>query len=309
MVQPKRKYHTRHEVRRLSFQNLGAIAGYQVLSRDACARQLHAVLDDKSPCVRFTAPSVIMPYTHNMVSTVHVLMHGGKLDLDFIARCMRYSNYDRKRFAAITVRIANPKITALLFSSGKLVVTGAVSKQMAMNATRLIMDNIKRLHARSQITYKQHLIQNIVCNVRVPNITSIDIARIYKERNNLCTYQPKIFPGLIFRPSLSPIVLLVFESSRIIVTGGRTYNDILSGFNEVFVVLQQYFRSGSAAAHAPGSVVSHVADVDHVEEAKKRDPEHLEEASGKVHAALFDQVAAHEQDGEQKKTANAQNAQ
>lgn len=242
MVHPKRQYHTRDGVQRASFRNVNVLEAYQTLAPAACLDRLHAVLDHKSPCVRFTPREHIMPYTHNMVSTVHIVMHGGKMDLDFIARCMRYSTYDRKRFAAITVRIANPKITALLFSSGKLVVTGAVSKQMAMNATRQILQNIKRLHLRAHITYRQHLIQNIVCNVRVPDVMSIDIMRIYRERNNLCTYQPKIFPGLIFRPTRSPIVLLVFQSSRIIVTGGRKYNDILTGFHEIFPMLQDYFQ-------------------------------------------------------------------
>jgi hypothetical protein len=37
------------------------------------------------------------------------------------------------------------------------------------------------------------------------------------------------------------IVLLIFKSSRIIVTGVRTYADILSGFAEISEVLRPYF--------------------------------------------------------------------
>ena len=36
-----------------------------------------------------------------------------------------------------------------------------------------------------------------------------------------------LFPGLILRPDNSPIVLLIFKSSRIVVTGARTYDDIV----------------------------------------------------------------------------------
>lgn len=100
---------------------------------------------------------------------------------------------------------------------------------------------IRALYCRSTFTYGAHCTQNIVCNVHVPNAFSIDIMRIYNEKNSQCTYQPKIFPGLIFRPSCSPIVLLIFKSSRIIVTGARTYADILSGFAEIFEVLRPYF--------------------------------------------------------------------
>ena len=92
------------------------------------------VLDRKAPCVGFCEQPKVLPCTHNMVSTVHFKGSQPKIDLAFIANSTRYSTYDRKRFAAITIRITNPKVTALLFSSGKLVVTGAVSRQMYAHA-------------------------------------------------------------------------------------------------------------------------------------------------------------------------------
>ena len=92
------------------------------------------MLDRKAPCVGFCEQPKVLPCTHNMVSTVHFKGSQPKIDLAFIANSTRYSTYDRKRFAAITIRITDPKVTALLFSSGKLVVTGAVSRQMYAHA-------------------------------------------------------------------------------------------------------------------------------------------------------------------------------
>jgi TATA-box binding protein (TBP) (component of TFIID and TFIIIB) len=122
---------------------------------------------------------------------------------------------------------------------------------------------VRALYCRSTFTYGAHCTQNIVCNVHVPDAFSIDIMRMYSEKNSQCTYQPKIFPGLIFRPSCSPIVLLIFKSSRIIVTGARTYADILSGFAEIFEVLRPYFTqcvSGEAAEAAAGTQVVATAE-------------------------------------------------
>jgi TATA-box binding protein (TBP) (component of TFIID and TFIIIB) len=117
---------------------------------------------------------------------------------------------------------------------------------------------IRALYCRSTFTYGAHCTQNIVCNVNVPDALSIDITRIYTEKNSQCTYQPKIFPGLIFRPSCSPIVLLIFKSSRIIVTGARTYADILSGFAEIFEVLRPYFTQCTRVEAAATGAVSAV---------------------------------------------------
>lgn len=64
---------------------------------------------------------------HNMVSTS--IVHGSHMpiNLSLLAMLLPCSTYDRRRFAAITIRIDNPRCTALLFTSGKLVITGVKS--------------------------------------------------------------------------------------------------------------------------------------------------------------------------------------
>ena len=69
-----------------------------------------------------------------MVSTIHIKTNSVKIDLDMISGCISNSAYNKKTFANLTIRIDEPKTTALLFSSGKLVITCASSKQMAIAA-------------------------------------------------------------------------------------------------------------------------------------------------------------------------------
>ena len=56
---------------------------------------------------------------HNLVGTCEISSSIMPIDLEFVARCLPNSFYDRKRFAAITIRITSPVCTALLFTSGK----------------------------------------------------------------------------------------------------------------------------------------------------------------------------------------------
>lgn len=49
------------------------------------------------------------------------------IDLDRIFSLIPCSHYNRKKFAAITIRISEPTVTALLFTSGRLVITGSKS--------------------------------------------------------------------------------------------------------------------------------------------------------------------------------------
>lgn len=64
---------------------------------------------------------------HNMVSTSILQCSEMPINLSLLAMLLPCSTYDRRRFAAITIRLENPRCTALLFTSGKLVITGVKS--------------------------------------------------------------------------------------------------------------------------------------------------------------------------------------
>eukprot|EP01018_Ginkgo_biloba_P015576 Gb_31321 [translate_table: standard] len=59
-----------------------------------------------------------LPSVTNIVSTVNL---DCKLDLKAIALQARNAEYNPKRFAAVIMRIREPKTTALIFASGKMV--------------------------------------------------------------------------------------------------------------------------------------------------------------------------------------------
>ena len=63
-------------------------------------------------------PSGIIPTLQNIVATVNL---GCKLELKKIAMGARNAEYNPKRFAAVIMRIREPKTTALIFASGKMV--------------------------------------------------------------------------------------------------------------------------------------------------------------------------------------------
>ena len=80
-------------------------------------------------------PSGIVPTLQNVVATVDL---GCPLDLKTIAMHARNAEYNPKRFAAAIVRIKDPKTTALIFASGKMVCTGAKSEDFARLAAKKV---------------------------------------------------------------------------------------------------------------------------------------------------------------------------
>ena len=181
-----------------------------------------------------------VPQCHNIVSTSQILSSQVQINLQRLADLFPFTSYDRKRFAAITIRLANPHCTCLLFGSGKLVITGSTSYNACIVAAHEITRILRQANPRHWFEVTSCVVQNIVAHVELPPGTTIDLEKLYGAFCECSTYQRSIFPGLVLRPPRSPIVLLVFTSGRIVCTGGRSYDDIYYGFAQMYDTLQKY---------------------------------------------------------------------
>jgi len=65
---------------------------------------------------------------------------------------------------------------------------------------------------------------------------------MYTRLNLHCTYQKNMFPGLIYRPHASPVVLLCFFSGKIVITGGRTERDVVEGWRRLWPTMRVFVR-------------------------------------------------------------------
>ncbi|CAG8693116.1 24336_t:CDS:2 [Dentiscutata erythropus] len=156
----------------------------------------------------------IVPQLQNIVATVNL---GCKLDLKTIALHARNAEYNPKRFAAVIMRIREPKTTALIFASGKMVVTGAKSEDDSKLASRKYARIIQKLGFNARFT--DFKIQNIVgsCDVKFP----IRLEGLAYSHGHFSSYEPELFPGLIYRMVKPKIVLLIFVSGKIVLTGAK----------------------------------------------------------------------------------------
>jgi hypothetical protein len=89
-----------------------------------------------------------IPLCHNIVSTSQIRFSLQEIDLQRLASLFPFTSYDRKRFAAITIRLANPHCTCLLFGSGKLVITGSTSFHACIVASQTITDMLREVNPR-----------------------------------------------------------------------------------------------------------------------------------------------------------------
>lgn len=105
------------------------------------------------PCSELQTP---IPLCHNIVSTSQIISSIQEIDLQRLASLFPFTSYDRKRFAAITIRLANPHCTCLLFGSGKLVITGSTSFHACIVASQTITEMLREVNPRYCIPSHQH---------------------------------------------------------------------------------------------------------------------------------------------------------
>jgi transcription initiation factor TFIID TATA-box-binding protein len=165
--------------------------------------------------------------------------------LKWIALKARNAEYNPSRFAAVIMRIRDPKTTALIFSSGKMVCTGAKSEGESRLAARKYCRIIQKL-GYTNARWTDFTIQNIVgsCDVGFP----VKLEQLAKDHSNFCSYEPELFPGLIYRMVEPKIVLLIFVSGKIVLTGAKIHADINRAFNNIYPVLRSYKKEGETVS-------------------------------------------------------------
>jgi len=170
----------------------------------------------------------------NVVATV-VLDIKEKIDLNIIARKYADVEYNPERFPGLVMRIATPKATILIFSTGKMVVTGL---RKASEAKIVVDTVIKRIRkAKIDISNPRITIQNIVASGDLHTNIDLNMAAVVME---YAMYEPEVFPGLIYRMQDPKTVFLIFSTGRIVCTGGKTKEIVAQAVRKLHQEVKEY---------------------------------------------------------------------
>lgn len=151
----------------------------------------------------------------NVVATV-VVEITEKIDLNQIARRHAEVEYNPERFPGLVMRIEKPRATILIFSTGKMVVTGLRKASEAERVVDKVVKNIRKAGIR--VANPEITIQNIVASGDLHTNIDLNMAAIVME---YAMYEPEVFPGLIYRMQEPKTVFLIFSTGRIVCTGAK----------------------------------------------------------------------------------------
>ncbi len=166
----------------------------------------------------------------NMVASADL---GESFDLNEVVNALKGAEYDPDKFKGVIFKIRREDLrtSVLIFSSGKIVCTGATVKEDIEKT----IDLLKKLLSDDGLKVNDDVnlkIQNIVGTTDLGhnlNLGSLAIA-FGLER---IEYEPEQFPGLVYRMDEPKLVLLIFGSGKVVCTGGKDIEQMESGVEKI----------------------------------------------------------------------------
>jgi len=158
-----------------------------------------------------------------------------KLNLFSILNLTPGAVYDPQRFPGLVYRLKRPKTTTLLFTSGKLVCTGAKSERSAKTAINRIVKEL-RAHGIVIISDPEVNIQNIVATSDLKGTLDLEVVALCLNKT---IYEPEQFPGLIYRLDQPKTVFLIFTNGKLVITGAKKEIDPLVAAEKLQEILEK----------------------------------------------------------------------
>lgn len=167
------------------------------------------------------------PYSfkiENVVSTIKLSDH---FDLNTIKSRLDEAEYKKQKFPGLIYRINEPRAVFLLFSSGKVVCTGCKSIENAKNAFDKLHRKLIEIGVDVNSGYEVS-VQNIVASADIGRVLNLNAIAIGLGLENI-EYEPEQFPGLVYRVDAPKVVILLFGSGKLVITGGKSIADCEKG--------------------------------------------------------------------------------
>ncbi len=144
------------------------------------------------------------------------------IPLEKMAAKLSNTEYNPEQFPGLVLRIREPKTSALIFSSGNVVCTGARSMDKVKESIQKIIKSLEKIDIK--ITVKPKItIQNIVASGSVGMDLNLNSLAMKLDNTE---YEPEQFPGLVYKLNKAKATFLLFSNGKIVCTGTKSEEEV-----------------------------------------------------------------------------------
>lgn len=145
---------------------------------------------------------------------------GVEIDIEQVVEDVDFevANYDPE-FNAAFLRFQEDEELVILYTSGKYILRGGDDFDRMHDINTRFLDALSNLGI--QIQNPEFDVKNVVCVGDLEQNVDLNTAILTLGMENT-EYEPEQFPGLVYRPTESSCVLLLFSSGKVVIPGGST---------------------------------------------------------------------------------------
>lgn len=156
------------------------------------------------------------------------------IPLEKMAATLSNTEYNPEQFPGLVIRIKEPKTSALIFSSGNVVCTGAKSLDEVRKSLDKIKETLTKININITITPEIH-IQNMVASGSIGMDLNLNTLAMKLDNTE---YEPEQFPGLVFKLNEAKATFLLFSNGKIVCTGTKSEEEVYKAVHMLIDVLK-----------------------------------------------------------------------
>ncbi len=160
------------------------------------------------------------------------------IPLEKMAATLSNTEYNPEQFPGLVIRIREPKTSALIFSSGKVVCTGARSMDKVHESIKRIIKSLEKIGIK--ITIEPEIkIQNIVASGQVGMDLNLNTLAMKLENTE---YEPEQFPGLVYKLLEAKATFLLFSNGKVVCTGTKSEEEVHRALDMLIANLKKVMK-------------------------------------------------------------------
>ena len=192
-----------------------------------------------APAKATTVPSKAQPGREiKVVNIVVSASLGHDIPLEKMAATLSNTEYNPEQFPGLVIRIKEPKTSALIFSSGKIVCTGARSMDKVYESIDKIIKSLEKINIKIKARPVVK-IQNIVASGRVGMDLNLNTLAMKLENTE---YEPEQFPGLVYKLAEAKATFLLFSNGKVVCTGTKSEAEVHDALDKLIENLKKIVK-------------------------------------------------------------------
>ena len=157
------------------------------------------------------------------------------IPLEKMAAVLSNTEYNPEQFPGLVIRIKDPKTSALIFGSGKVVCTGARSMEKVEESIGRIIESLEKINVKITVKPEIH-VQNIVASGSIGMDLNLNTLAMKLENTE---YEPEQFPGLVYKLLEAKATFLLFSNGKVVCTGTKSEEQVHEALRKLKEVLKK----------------------------------------------------------------------